>query len=211
MVSDPGIQDLLEKLGGTTGSVEDVYVATEIRFVAVAVAAAGIALVLRLVGSERSGLGEVVLSTPTSRARWFGAHVALPVVLTTLLMALLGAVVGLVGPSASAAAPSFGESIGATVAAVPAVWVMVGVAAALAGAFPRFAPFSWGVLLVTFMLTEIGPLTKLPAWVMDLSPFSHLSPLPGGSFEVVSAAVLTLIALALMVGGYAAYNRRDVA
>ncbi|HWO51152.1 MAG TPA: polyketide antibiotic transporter [Ornithinibacter sp.] len=211
MVSDPGIQDLLEKLGGTTGSVEDVYVATEIRFVAVAVAAAGIALVLRLVGSERSGLGEVVLSTPTSRARWFGAHVALPVVLTTLLMALLGAVVGLVGPSASAAAPSFGESIGATVAAVPAVWVMVGVAAALAGAFPRFAPFSWGVLLVTFMLTEIGPLTKLPAWVMDLSPFSHLSPLPGGSFEVVSATVLTLIALALMVGGYAAYNRRDVA
>ena len=88
---------------------------------------------------------------------------------------------------------------------------MIGVAAALAGAAPRFAPFSWGVLLVTFMVTEIGPLTKLPSWVMDLSPFTHLSPLPGGSFEVVSAAVLTLIALALMVGGYAAYNRRDVA
>ena len=64
MVSDPGIQDLLEKLGGTTGSIEDVYVATEIHFVAVAVAAAGIALVLRLVGSERSGLGEVVLVDP---------------------------------------------------------------------------------------------------------------------------------------------------
>ena len=93
----------------------------------------------------------------------------------------------------------------------PSVWVMIGVAAALAGAAPRFAPFSWGVLLVTFMITEIGPLTKLPSWVMDLSPFTHLSSLPGGSFEVVSAAVLTLIALALMVGGYAAYNRRDVA
>ena len=55
MVSDPAIQDLLEKLGGTTGSIEDVYVATEIHFVAVAVAAVGIALVLRLVGSERGG------------------------------------------------------------------------------------------------------------------------------------------------------------
>ena len=211
MVSDPAIQDLLQKLGGTTGSIEDVYVATEIHFVAVAVAAAGIALVLRLVGSERSGLGEVVLSTPTSRARWFGAHVLLPILLTAALLALLGAVVGMVGPSASSRAPSFGAAVGATLAAVPAVWVMIGVAAALAGAAPRFAPFSWGVLLVTFMITEIGPLTKLPSWVMDLSPFTHLSSLPGGSFEVVSAAVLTLIALALMVGGYTAYNRRDVA
>jgi ABC-2 type transport system permease protein len=211
MVSDPGIQDLLEKLGGTTGSIEDVYVATEIHFVAVAVAAAGIALVLRLVGSERSGLGEVVLSTPTSRARWFAAHIALPAALTAALLALLGAVVGLVGPSASPQAPSFGAAIGASLAAVSAVWVMIGVAAAFAGAAPRFAPFSWGVLLVTFMVTEIGPLTKLPSWVMDLSPFTHLSHLPGGSFEVVSATVLTLIALALMVGGYTAYNRRDVA
>ena len=87
---------------------------------------------------------------------------------------------------------------------------MVGVAAALAGAVPRFAPFSWGVLLVLFMVTEIGPLTKLPSWVMNLSPFTHLSHLPGGSFEVLSAVVLTLIALALMAFGFLAYRRRDV-
>ena len=124
----------------------------------------------------------------------------LPICSRPALLALLGAVVGMVGPSASPKAPSFGAAVGATLAAVPAVWVLIGVAAALAGAAPRFAPFSWGVLLVTFMITEIGPLTKLPSWVMDLSPFTHLSSLPGGSFEVVSAAVLTLIALALMVG-----------
>jgi polyether ionophore transport system permease protein len=210
MVDDPSIRDLLEKLGGTTGTVENVYLATEIHFVAVAVAAAGIALVLRLVGSERSGLGEVVLATPTSRLRWFGAHVALPVVLTTALMALLGAVVGVVGPSASPAAPSFGAAVGATLAALPAVWVMVGVTAALAGAAPRFAPFAWGVLLVSLIVTEVGPLTTLPSWVLDLSPFTHLSHLPGGSFEVVPALVLTLIALALMAGGLLAYRHRDV-
>ena len=58
MVADPEIQDLLEKLGGTTtGTVENVYVATEVHFVAVAVAAAGIALVLRLVGLGEVGAG----------------------------------------------------------------------------------------------------------------------------------------------------------
>ena len=94
---------------------------------------------------------------------------------------------------------SFGASVGAALAALPAVWVMIGVAAALAGAFPRFAPFSWGVLLVTFLATEIGPMTDLPSWLLDLSPFTHLSPLPGGAFETVSAAVLTLLAAALVV------------
>ncbi len=209
MVDDPAIRDLLEKLGGTTGAIEDVYLATEIHFVAVAVAAAGIALVLRLVGSERSGLGEVVLSTPTSRLRWFGAHIVLPVVLTALLMALLGVVVGLVGPTTSPAAPEIGASVGATMAALPAIWVMTGVAAFLVGALPRFAPFAWGVLLVTFMLTEIGPLTKLPSWLINVSPFTHLSPLPGGQFEVVSAGILTLVALLLVGAGYWAYHHRD--
>ncbi len=210
MVADPGIRDLLEKLGGTTGTVENIYVATELHFVAAAVAAAGIALVLRLVGSERSGLGEVVLSTPTSRVRWFVAHVALPVVLTTALLTLIGAVVGLIGPTASPNAPSLGPSVAASLSVLPAVWVMIGVAAALAGALPRFAPFSWGVLLVTFMLTEIGPLTKLPSWLVNVSPFSHLSPLPGGQFQVVSAVVLTLVALLLAGAGYWAYHHRDV-
>ena len=167
IVNDPGIKDLLDKLGGSTSTVENVYLATEIHFVAVAVAAAGIALVLRLVGSERSGLGEVVLSTPTSRLRWFGAHIVLPVVLTALLMAVLGVVVGLVGPTTSPTAPSVGASVGATMAALPAIWVMTGVAAFLVGALPRFAPFAWGVLIVTFMLTEIGPLTKLPSWLVE--------------------------------------------
>jgi len=210
MVDDPSIQDLLEKLGGNTGTVENVYVATEIHFVAVAVAAASIALVLRLVGAERSGLGEVVLATPTSRLRWFGAHVVLPVALSAGLMALIGAVVGVVGPASSADAPTLGASVVATLAALPAVWVMIGVAALLVGALPRFAPFSWGVLLVTFMLTEIGPLTKLPGWLVDVSPFTHLSPLPGGSFQVVSAAILTLIAVALVAAGALAYDHRDV-
>ncbi len=210
MTSDPGIRDLLEKLGGSVGSFAEIYVATEIHFVSAAVAAAGIALVLRLVGSERSGLGEVVLSTPTSRLKWFVAHVAFPVVLTAALMALLGAVVGLVGPQVTPEAPGLGAAVGATVSALPVVWVMIGVAAALAGAAPRFAPFSWGVLLVTFMVTEIGPLTEIPSWVLDLSPFTHLSSLPAGSFNGQAAVVLTLAALVLMVGGLLAYRRRDV-
>ena len=210
MVADPATRDLLEQLSQSTGAVEDVYVATEIHFVSAAVAAAGVALVLRLVAAERSGLGEVVLATPTSRTRWYAAHVALPVLLTAVLMALLGAVVGIVGPSVAAGAPTFTESVGATLAALPVIWVMIGVSALLVGALPRWAPFAWGILLVSFLLAEIGPLTDLPDRLIDVSPFAHLSPLPAGSFDAGPAMVLTLVGLVLALGGLAAYRRRDV-
>lgn len=211
MGSDAGIREVLESLGGTTGTFADIYVATEVHFVAAAVSAAGIALVLRLVGAERSGLGEVVLATPTGRTRWFAAHVGLPLVLTAVLMAVLGAVVGLVGPAVTPDAPTFAESLGATLAALPAVWLVIGLAALLAGAFPRFAPFSWGVLLVTFLVAEIGPLTDLPGWLLDVSPFTHLSTLPAGSFEPLPAVVMTVLAVVLAGAGALAYRRRDVA
>jgi ABC-2 type transport system permease protein len=46
--------------------------------------------------------------------------------------------------------------------------------------------------------------------VLDLSPFTHLSPLPAGSFNTLAAVVLTLVAAALVAAGLTAYRRRDV-
>lgn len=211
MGSDPAVRDLLEKLGGATGAFEDVYVAAEVHVVAAAVAGMGVALVLRLVSAERTGLGELVLAAPTARARWFGAHVILPVVLSAGLMAVLGLAIGLVGPTVAPAAPGVGACVGACLAVLPAVWVVVGVATLLAGARPRLAPFAWGVLLVTFLVSEVGPLIDLPTWLLDLSPFTHLSSLPAGSFEVLPAVVLTAVAAALVALGVLAYRRRDAA
>jgi ABC-2 type transport system permease protein len=210
LADDEVIQDFLRQLGGAAGTVEDIFVATEVRFVAVAVAASGVALVLRLVGAERSGLGEVVLATPVSRTRWYAAHVAVSLTLVTVLMALFGLLLGLVGSAVTPLAPSVGAAVAASVSTAPAVWVVVGVAAFLCGAAPRFAPFAWGVLLVAFVVGELGATMGLPSWVIDASPFAHLSQLPGGSFELASAVALTLVAAALVVAGWVAYRRRDV-
>ena len=211
LADDEVIQGFLHQLGGSVGTIEDIFVATEVRFVAVAVAAAGVALLLRLVGAERGGLGEVVLTTPVSRTRWYAAHVVVSLVLVTVLMALFGVVLGLVGSAVSPLGPSVGAVVAASLATAPAVWVVVGVTAFLCGTSPRFAPFAWGVLLVAFVVGELGTTMRLPSWVIDASPFAHLSQLPGGEFELVPAAWLTLIAAALIVAGWAAYRRRDAA
>jgi ABC-2 type transport system permease protein len=205
------VSDFLEQLGGSAGTVEDIFVSTELGFISAAVAAVGVALALRLVGAERSGLGEVVLSTPTSRLRWYAANVAVPLALTAFLLVVLGVVLGVVGPTVTELAPSLGESVGASLARLPAVWVLIAVAAALAGAVPRFAPFAWAVLLVTFLVGELGPSMQLPSWLLDASPFTHLSQLPGGTFEVVPSLALVAVTAVLVVLGGVAYRHRDVA
>lgn len=211
LVDNPQIQQFLEALAGTAGTVEDIFLATETRFIAAAVAAAGIALVLRLGAAERSGLGEAVLTTPTSRREWYLSHVAVGVGATTLFMAVVGATVGIVGPMASAGAPGFGATVGAFLSTLPAIWVLVGAAAFLVGWRPRFAPFAWALLLVGFVVAELGPSMDLPQWAMDLSPFTHLSRLPGGEFAALAAAVMTAVAAALVATGGVAYRTRDAA
>jgi len=211
LASNDAVSGVLEQLGGTAGTIEDIFLATETAIISAAVAGAGVALVLRLVAAERSGLGEAVLTTPTPRLRWYAAHVGVAVVLTTVLMTVLGFTVGLVGPLASDGAPGVAATIGASVATLPAVWLVVGVAALLAGSSPRFAPLAWGLLVVSFVVGELGRTMRLPQWVIDLSPFAHLSQLPGGEFEPLPALVLTAIAVAFVAAGATAYRARDVA
>ncbi|QKE85615.1 polyketide antibiotic transporter [Arthrobacter sp. NEB 688] len=211
LTANPAMARFLEALGGSAGTIEDVYLASETRFLAVAVAAAGVALVLRLGAAERSGIGESVLSTGTSRLRWYAAHVLVAVLATTLFLVVVGATVGLVGARASSTAPGFWAALGAFVSTLPAVWVLVGVAALLVGARPRTAPLAWGLLLVGFVVGELGPTMDLPGWLVDASPFAHLGQLPGGEFAALAAVVMTLLGAGLAAAGALAYDRRDVA
>ncbi len=211
LVDNPQMKQFLEQLGGSAGTVEDIFLATETKFIAVAVAAAGIALVLRLGASERSGLGEAVLATPTTRPRWYLAHVVVAVAATTLFMTVVGVAVGIAGGRASATAPGVGQTVGAFLSTLPAIWLLIGIGALLVGWNPRFAPFAWAVLLVGFVVAELGPTMELPQWLIDVSPFTHLSQLPGGDFAALAAGVMTVIAAGFVAGGGLAYRQRDAA
>lgn len=209
LLANPEVRSMLEALGGRAGSLTDIYLATELRFIAAAAAAAGIVLALRPAGEERSGRTEAVLATAASRTRWFLAHAVQALLLPVLLMVLCGLVITAAGRGA-AEMPQLGVMIGAGLAAVPAAWVCVGVALALAGVRARFAPLAWGLLAVLFILGDLGTLLQFPTALVDLSPFAHLSQLPGGTFDVLPALVLVGIAAALTAYGVLAHSRRDI-
>jgi ABC-2 type transport system permease protein len=93
---------------------------------------------------------------------------------------------------------------------LPAVWLPAAVAVAVFGLAPRFSPVAWGVLVGFVALYLIGSLSGFPQWVLDLEPFAHIPRVTGGDFTVVPLLWLSVMDVALIALGMAAFRRRDI-
>ena len=88
--------------------------------------------------------------------------------------------------------------------------MLAAVAVALFGVVPRWAMAAWGVLGGCLLLSQIGPVLRLSQRVLDLSPFGHVSKLPGGQLGAAPVLWLAALAAALTIAGLAGFRRRDV-
>lgn len=210
MLQDPSIVDMLRKLGGGAGTLQELYVGTELRFVSVAFAACGVALALHLAAEERTGRTEIVLATAQSRGRWFGSHAAVALVVPSVLVLLMAAIIGGLGQHLASDAPSLRQCLVAGLVCLPAVWVVVAIGLALVGAGPQYAIGAWVVLAIAFVLGEFGSTLGLPNWLQDVSPFAHASVLPMGQPSWTPWVVLTVVAAVIIALGAAAHRTRDL-
>jgi ABC-2 type transport system permease protein len=89
--------------------------------------------------------------------------------------------------------------------------VLVSLVVAVWGLWPRATGLVWGAYAAFMVVGEFGQLWGVPQWVMDLSPFTHSPMLPGPDAQLVGMVWLTVVAMALLAGGSAAFRRRDLA
>ena len=68
------------------------------------------------------------------------------------------------------------------------------------GGRPRAVGAAWGILAAFLLLAEFGPLLGLPTAVIDLSPFSHGSVVPGGVPQPVPASLRRRVYEVIEVG-----------
>ena len=59
------------------------------------------------------------------------------------------------------------------------MWTLGALVAALFGLAPRAVSLAWAALTACLLLWFLGPLTDLPDWVLDLSPYQHVPAAPG--------------------------------
>ena len=162
-------------------------------------------------GDEASGILEPQLAGAVSRTSWAVQRLLIPAVGGAVLLLVGGAGIGASYGAAVHDAGQTGRLALAALAYWPAVMVLVGVAVALFGWVPRLAiPLTWGVLSAMWFVVLIGDALHLPAWLLDLLPFSATPHLPLVSLTWTPLVVMTLAAAGLVWTGLDRFARRDV-
>src|SRR5262249_9248837 len=185
--------------------------AARFRIVGLTVAASPVQAALRLRAEESAGRVEPLLATRVGRIQWAASHLFFAVVGTAVLLVAAGLGGGLAyGGQIGDVGGQVGRLIEACLVQLPAVWVLAGLGTLLFGLVPRWTTVTWGALIACVLVLLIGALLGLNQRILDISPFTHLPKLPGGTVTVTPLLWLTVIAAALMVGGLAAFRRRDI-
>ncbi len=210
LLDDPATQDLFAKLGGA-GAATDLFLSTELGFMALLASALGVSTVLRLHAEEASGRAEPVLSTDVSRRAWAGAQLLMAVLGTTAVTVAVGLGIGVAHSLSEGSGTPLLRDLGAALVRLPAVWVVVALTLALYGVSRRVVPYAWSALVLCVVVGEFGELMDLPRWTQDLSPYAHVPALPAATLTVGPLVALLAVAAVLAVAGLAAFERRDLA
>jgi ABC-2 type transport system permease protein len=205
------VRKIMARLGGHAG-LTNAYLAALLSFTGLVAAAYATSAVLRLRSEESDGHADPVLATGTGRVAWSTAHLAIAAAGTVLIMALAGLGTGIgYAYRAGGGSAEIGRLLAAGLAQAPAALVIGAIAAALFGLAPRVSvAASWSVLGVAVAMLILGATLKLSHWVLDISPFTHLPKLPGGTAHPAPIIVLCLVAALLAGAGLAGLRRRDI-
>lgn len=191
-----GVDALLALLAGLIGLLGAVF---------------AIQSVTQLRADEASGIVEPQLAGALSRTRWVLERLLIPAVGSAVLLGVGGWLMG-AGYGATIGDSSQGLVMaGAALAYWPASMVLVGLAVLLFGYVPRVAiPVTWGVVAGLWFVMLIGDALHLPAWVLDVLPFSATPALPAEPMAWTPLVVLTVVAVGLVGAGLARFRQRDV-
>jgi ABC-2 type transport system permease protein len=153
---------------------------------------------------------ELLLALPVGRTRWLAGRLCLAGAAATAL-ALVAGVLAWAGASAENAGVGLPRLIGAGANSLPAVFCFLGIGALAYGVVPRAsAGVAYGVVVGAFLLQLVGALVGVPHWLLSVSPFQHVAPVPGAPFRPAAAATLLAVGGGATIAALASFARRDV-
>jgi putative exporter of polyketide antibiotics len=169
-----------------------------------------IAQVARWSAEDSDGRLELTLSTPTSRAA-IVVERALVLTVGALVLALISEVAVLIAAHYQAMDVSTQKVTEASLLLVPFALVFAAAGSVLAAWNPRGAVgLLGGLAFVSFLIQEVGPIFKWPAWVQDFSAFKLFGmPLSSG-IDRGGLAIMVAIILVGFGASILLIERRDV-
>jgi ABC-2 type transport system permease protein len=210
MRTNPQLGTIMARLGGQ-GAYTDLLVSAMMSLFGLVASAYAVQATLRLRAEESAQRAEPLLATSTSRIGWAASHVVFMVGGTAVLLLAAGLLTGLVqGAQDGMIGHTVGRDLAAALAQLPAAWVLGAIGVLLFGVLPRLAAASWAAVVIVVLVGEVGPTLRLPQAVLDISPYTHLPKLPGGTVTAAPFLWLLGIAVVLTVAGLIGFRRRDL-
>jgi polyether ionophore transport system permease protein len=197
---------------GYQATIIDAYLSGLMLIAGLAAAVYATSAVLRLRTEETANLAEPVLGAATGRIRWALSQICVAVAGACLLLAAAGLSTGLgYGILTGSVTTELPKLLGAALARLPAAIVLPAVAVLLFGLLPwESTALAWTAVALAGVIAVFGPPLQWPAWMMDISPFTQIPKLPGGTVTAPPLLWLCGIALAISTAGLAGLRRRDI-
>jgi ABC-2 type transport system permease protein len=206
----PDLKDLFARMGGASGLI-DSYLAGMMSLFGLIAAGYAIQATLRMRDEETSGRAEPVLATATGRLRWAVSHLVFSILGPAAALAVAGFAMGLIhGLNVGEVGRQVPRVLAGALIELPAVWVLAAITVLLFGLLPRLAAAGWGTLAVCLVISLVGPALRFDQWVLDISPFTHIPHVPGGSVTATPLAALSVLAAVLVAAGLVGLRRRDL-
>lgn len=207
VLGNPGMADAL---GVSGGRPVDAMVALTQLYIAIIATGYVVQAVGSLRGEETAGRLEVRLSGTLSRTGWLAVH-ALAIVLGLLVIVLVSSVTLAAGTAwSTGAALDVGGILAAGAAYLPAELVMGSLALALFGLWPRAFPAAWAAVAIVGFIAFLGPALRLPEWLVDVAPTTHVGNPPVGTVQALPLVVLGAMSAALCGIAAIGFRRRGV-
>ena len=162
-------------------------------------------------GEEESGRAEAILARPVSRVRWLGGHALLSLLGGVLLLAATGTALWLGVVASGSDEITWDDAMRSVLNTVPAVVLIGGLSVFAFGLLPRLTvAIPVTVTVAGCLVTLLGPALSWPAWVLNLSPFTHLALVPAVPLAATAGVVMTCVGTVFLGAGLLAFRRRDV-
>ncbi|WP_033343106.1 hypothetical protein [Catenuloplanes japonicus] len=153
----------------------------------------------------------LIAAGPLARLRLLGAEAGVTAGGALVLVSVAAAATW-AGVAATGGGLPLGDALAGTFNTLPIVALSLGAAVLALGAAPRLTALA-GALPATggFLWKVTADSIGAPDWVVGLSPFAHLAPVPLASADWTATGAMVMIAVALSAVGAVAYRRRDLA
>ncbi|WP_223623739.1 ABC transporter permease [Microbacterium sp. EST19A] len=209
---NPAVADILKKIGGATGGLDEVVITVFFTLLGILAACCAVQTVVRARQEEARGTAEAVLATPVGRVRWLADYVIVGTVAVLIVVAaaVLAGWAGIRSTDADGslyrivAVAGLGQVVAASVFTVLTALVFVLVPRATIG-------LAWTLVLVATMLGMFGPLFGLPEWTANISPFAVTPVVDGDGVDVRGLWWLVLAVGAGLAGSLSLMGRRELA